>query len=169
MTQFSEQTKAKRLTKIVDAIWEEDGEIQELALQEFSKSYRKCAWKILKEMKAFIAFHNNYISSFVDQDAFDYTLGLYNRQGICYFNTRLVIPIYGFDGLVHSFVGYDNGNECLTEDEKKNHVNYLYQFSEFFHKDRYLLSHPKTFKQALEEQRIFIVDGVFDMISLTND
>lgn len=153
-------------TKLIDDIWLYDNAIQTLVIEEFCKSYRKCDSATLLSYKPFLNLDNNYIYRVSDGELAPSTYGLY-RGNTCVFNKRLVIPIRGFDDIVYGFVGYDNGNELTSEEDKINFVPYLYLNETVFKKEKYCFITREEYLLALQQQYICIVDGVFDKISLT--
>ena len=153
-------------TSLVQKIYEVHGDIQKAILKEFSLTRRKSSYEMLVKYKAFFVPSNLYLIN-IDNDCSVPNYGLYSG-GHCMFNQRLVIPIWGFDGRVHSFVGYDDGKELKTDEERATHIYYLYQSRIYFNKDRYMLITPDQFQKAHEEQFICLVDGVFDGLTVNS-
>ncbi len=151
-------------TELVDCIWEKHGELQTMMLEAFGATTRKCNVELLKEYRAFIIPNNMYLINLFGGDVLTPGLALYN-QGNCRFNRRLCIPIYGFDNRVHGFVGYDDGSECKTEDEKATYVPYLYLDRMAFDKAKHMLITPDEYRKAIDKGYICLVDGIFDKIS----
>ena len=156
------------------------GEFQKEMLHEFSRSIRKCDVEQLIRYKAFIVLDNNYLAS-ITYDKFEDTIlnpkyDLYHGD-YCKFNKRLMIPLSGFDGNVHGFVGYDKPEEKETdvaesdEDDdmrlKNDFLFYLYQSDLVFKKSKYLFITRDEYIEAIKRGYIFIVDGVFDKISVS--
>lgn len=153
-------------TRLLDKIWDDHREIQEFMLKEFGKDFRKCKVEQLIKYRAIIIPNNSYLIQMLEEASAP-QYGLY-MSSKCIFNKRLVIPIIGFDGLVHSFVGYDNGNAITDLKERLSHIYYLYQRKEVFNKERYMLITPEEYKTAIELDYICLTDGVFDKITVSN-
>lgn len=152
-------------TAIVNNVWlDESGELQATMLKEFSKSYRICDYNSLIKYKAFLVYYNNLLLDYTPEKA--NPEGLYSLNGVCFFKNRLVIPIWGFDKKVHGFVGYDNGNECSTKQEKDSLIPYLYLSDKYFQKDKFWFLTYDEYISAFNNQYICIVDGIFDKITL---
>jgi len=158
--------KSKYLyTKLVDKIWKEHGELQTFMLKEFGRDFRNCKVEKLIEYRAFLIPNNSYLIQ-MEGEISAPQHGLY-RSDKCIFNKRLVIPIIGFDGFVHSFIGYDNGNAVSEIKDKLSHIYYIYQSREVFNKDRYMLITPEEYREAIELDYICLTDGVFDKITVS--
>lgn len=152
-------------TNMVNKIWEVDEELQSMALDSFKDLYRDCPVDLLKEYKAFLVFNNSYLINITDGLAELPSYDLYYGSK-CKFNERLVIPIYGFDDKVKGFVGYDDGSKLI---DKSLLVKYLYQNAIIFPKERFMLLKSSEYKQAIQENYICIVDGIFDKLTLTDN
>ena len=154
-------------TLLVKEIYDQFGVLQTEMIKYYSTNTRKCSAEMLIRYKAFFIPNNNFLFSLMGSTIFAPQYGLYKNDK-CIFDQRLVIPIYGFDGRVHGFVGYDNGEELTTEEEKQKHIYYLYQSKSNFNKDRYMLITPEEYVDALEKQYICLTDGVFDKFTVNS-
>jgi DNA primase len=156
-------------TELVDHLWSaNNSNVQESLLREFAKTMRICDAEYLIKMKAFPVINNQIIANILEEINCNdlVATGLYQPTGRCTFLGRLVIPLRGFDNQVHGFVGYDNGNECKSEEEKLMLIPYLYLADNYFKKERYWFMNRDEYLNALENQYICIVDGIFDKITL---
>ena len=157
------------LTKLVNNIWSEDNKSAQLELLRlFNEHYRKCNYEYLGKLGAFIAFNNDYIAQQYEdyEEITNMCTGLYSTSGKCIFSNRLVIPIRGFNNKVYGFVGYDNGNNCMTDEDRIKHIPYLYMSDKYFAKDRFWLINKDEYEDAYHKGYICIVDGIFDKITL---
>lgn len=156
-------------TTLVHNIWSEENKSFQLELlQLFNEKYRVCDFNYLSQIGAFIIFNNDYLYNFYDNfdELTNIGTGLYTSSGTCIFNKRLVIPIRGFDDKVYGFVGYDNGNACLTDEDRIKHIPYLYLSDKYFSKDRFWLINKNEYLSAYENGYICLVDGIFDKVTL---
>lgn len=156
-------------TKVVDKIWStENIELNKSILKAFSDTIRPCSSEYLAKVKAFPVINNNLIANTLESFGCNdlVSTGLYQFSGKCTFLNRLVIPLYGFDEKVHGFVGYDNGNDISNTETAFQLIPYLYLQDIYFKKEKYWFMTRDEYKQALENQYICIVDGIFDKILL---
>lgn len=156
-------------TTLVNNIWnEESTEFQKSLLKSFNDNYRICNYDYLASLKAFMIFNDDYLTHFYDnfQELTSISTGLYSNLGKCVFNKRLVIPLTGFDDKVYGFVGYDNGNDCKTDEDRIKHIPYLYMSDKYFAKDKFWLLRKDEYISAYNNQYICLVDGIFDKVTL---
>lgn len=151
-------------TEMVNKIWEEDSELQSLALESFAELYRKCPLNMLKKNKAFVVFSDDYLLSKTDNMAELPQYDLYYGYK-CKFNERLVIPIWGLDNKVNGFVGYDDGSKPAEH----IYIKYLYQNAIVFPKERNMLISQRDYINAIKQNYICIVDGIFDQMTLAEN
>lgn len=154
------------LTNIVNNIYKTEGEKQKNLLKYFCNNLRYCKLETLIKYKAFIVISNDYLKRF-DKDLEDYpNLNIY-IQGKCKLYSRLIIPIWGFDNKVHSFLIFDDGRRengiILGKDQ---YIAYETLNNKDFEKGKYWLMYPNLFKEAFNKKYICIVDGTFDAINL---
>jgi len=154
------------LTKLVNNIYASDYLKQKNLLEYFCNNIRKIDLNILLDCKAFIVISDRYLLNF-DKDLDIYPeLNIY-QNGKCKFYSRLILPIWGFDNLVHSFVIYDDGHrDGGIILDRSNYTAYETLNNSGFEKGRFWFSPPNTFRKAYEEKYIAITDGVFDALAL---
>lgn len=147
----------------IKRVWEEDTEFQSQAILEICRDIRK--YKSLtdeyllnyfKTIGAFYVPNDDYIKHFFDVELQDFSYGIFKNSGECNYYQRLIIPIYSLDNNIVALCGYANDSG----------VKYSYSPKTVWEKARYLYLNGDEWKQAVEDKYIFVVDGIFDAISL---
>ncbi len=150
--------------KLVQTVYSEDMDFQEAILRGVSEELRGISYETLVKFRCFYVPDDFYLLSLTDGEAESPAYGLYIGNK-CIFRERLVIPVVDFMGDIVGFCGHSDGGD-LPEDQQYANVKYVYSSKEIFDKGRHMLMLPETYRKALEEQYIAIVDGSFDSIHL---
>lgn len=98
-----------------------------------------------------------YMLHFFGSEIAEYKYGVY-RNDSCNFYKRLVFPIYGFNKQVAGLGGWSCDSQW----------KYVYSPDTLWDKSRYFYISHDDFVSALEDDYLFIVDGIFDAISLNS-
>lgn len=147
-------------------IWETDGETQEKFLQVIA-DLRNISIDTLKGANAFFVPNDEYMARYCGQEIKELNYDCYLNDEICRWSNWLVIPIFDINGCVAGLGGFNPFLYLKAKEENDWTIAY-YQYSSasLFKKGRYVYSPPGNYEKALEDGYIFVVDGLFDALSL---
>lgn len=147
---------------VVDSISLKDKEMHRKLLNNISENYRWLPVDLLiDKYKAFYVPNDEYIKSMYDSDVVflpEYDL-YYKSTGAytCKYYKRIVIPIRNILGDIAGLCGYTGDS-----DTKK----YTYSNKKVWKKENHVFCERKDLIKAMEEDYIFITDGIFDKLIL---
>lgn len=147
----------------IERIWEENEEFQTAALTEISEDVRKINIKELRNRNMFYVPNDDYMAHFLSNEIRDVKYGVYTNYDQCRYYKRLVIPMYDFMDNIIGLVGYSN---YVSDDG--TFVKYLYSPHYVVPKSRYLYLTRDEFAKSIEDDYIFITDGIFDKVRLNS-
>lgn len=151
--------------KLVDAVYEDDSHSQQYYLSMI-ESHRHIPVDYLMRRGALFIPNNDYIHHYLGRDADAYGAGLYDGD-YCQWALFMLLPIMDLVGDVVGLVGWDaqNKNKELTEGQLGLPM-YKVSSKLVFPKEKYFLSDVDLLRQQFDKRAIFIVDGVFDSVTL---
>ena len=155
---------SKFAQNLISKIYADDEESQEYYLNYVS-SARKVPVSYLKSIGAFFVPNNDYIYYYGGKEATDINFDIY-YSGVCMWTHFLIIPIKTFSGVIVGFVGWDMNNSLKKEQGAVDLPTYRTSGKRVFDKNSYFLMDAEVIHRNFSKSTIFIVDGVFDAISL---
>lgn len=152
----------------VNRVWNEEKIIQSEYLQIIS-SARSMSPLDYERLHAFFVPNNKYMLDKFGAEIADPKYGCYDLNGNCFWDNCLVFPIYNVADKVISLAGFNPFNYLEAKETGDKTINYyLYNNSEIFQKHNYLFYTEGTYEKAFNDGYVFIVDGIFDALSLEN-
>lgn len=156
----------------ITKLWSAEEEYQTAVLQGIIANVRHIKdpailnlhLEYLKKQGAFFVHNDEYMTQYFDETIKDPKYGIYSFENHCNLAGRLAIPIRLFDGTVRGFIGYSNKPADYASDEV--FIKYLYPPKKSFYKGRYFYITAEEYTQAVQDDYICIVDGIFDKIIL---
>lgn len=156
----------------VKRIWEDEEQIkiQTACIESFLRDVRHIPKELFDDYKnylislgCFYVMNDEYMEYFFGNEITNVKYGVYNDNEICYYYKKLVIPIRGYDNDIKSLCGYTNGNDLTTDD----FIKYQYSPKSIWSKGNYNFMSEGEFRKAIRDGYVFIVDGIFDKITLS--
>lgn len=149
----------------IDSIWEtgynrimsEDISRKEqlLWVKEASEGIRGIPSEELVKRQFIYIPNDIYMLHYFGGEIAEYKYGAYRNEQ-CSFYKRLLFPIRGFNSQVAGLGGWANDSQW----------KYVYSPDTLWDKSKYFYVHPKDFENALNDNYVVIVDGIFDAINL---
>lgn len=155
-------------TEGINKIWHDDAESQMHYLGIIAQA-RGTQIESLVEADTFFVPNNSYLAAYFGNIIRDPAFDCYNLNGECKWSNYLVIPIYNVTGEIVAFGGFNPFLYAKSHESGANQESY-YQYSSraLFKKGNYVYCENGIFERALTEGYLFVVDGIFDAISLTH-
>ncbi len=151
--------------ELVEQVYTDDEYSQRYYLSMI-EDQRKIAVDYLMMRKCMFIPNNDYITHYLGVRAQTYSCGLYDGDN-CMWALFMVAPILDLVGDVVGIVGWDAENKRKELEEGEKGLPMYKVSSKFvFPRERYFLSDIELLRQEFSKRVIFIVDGVFDSISL---
>lgn len=127
---------------------------------------RKISVDYLLERGCIFVPNNDYIRHYLGADANTYGAELYIDER-CLWTLYVLVPIMDLSGEVIGIIGWDAQSKYLEITEGAEGLSmYKTSSKNVFKKDKFFLSDINLLKKRFQERSIFVVDGVFDSISL---
>ena len=149
----------------IDRIWEQgynkimSDEVtrreQELWITQAAQEIRKMPAEELIKREFLYIPNDIYMLHFFGPEIMEYKYGVY-REESCNLYKRLIFPIRGFNNKVAGLGGWSCDSEW----------KYVYSPDTLWDKSRYFYISPDDFRDAIDDDYLFIVDGIFDAINL---
>ena len=149
----------------IDRIWEQGyakimsdpvaKKEQELWVSQAATEIRQMPPEELIKREFIYVPNDIYLLHFFGSEIAEYKYGVY-REESCNFYKRLIFPIRGFNKQVVGLGGWSCDSEW----------KYVYSPDTLWDKKKYFYIAPEDFEQAIEDDYIMIVDGIFDAINL---
>lgn len=124
-------------------------------VKEASEKYREIPSEELVKRQFLYVPNDIYMLHFFGGEIAEYKYGVYRNEQ-CSLYKRLIFPIRGFNNEVAAIGGWANDSQW----------KYVYSPDTLWDKSKYFYVHQDDFKQALEDDYLIIVDGIFDAINL---
>lgn len=153
-------------SKFIYDVWQTDYTSQEYYLG-YIASFRKIPLNYLRKIGAIFIPNNNYIFHYLGSTAYKPDYDLYNNEH-CLWTHFLIIPIYNFSYEVVGLVGWDVNHKVREQQGEKNLSMYKISNKYVFNKINYFLTDIELLKNSFSTHTLFVVDGVFDSISLNS-
>lgn len=148
----------------IDKIYAEDFESQEHYINIIAEEVRHMDSKILFDMKAFFVPNDEYMIEYFGIDIVRENFDCYSTPSICHWSGFIVFPLTDVFNNIVGFVGFNSFNRLrLDEDFTQN--SYRDSGRILIDKSKYLFMPQNKYEKFLEDNYIFITDGVFDTIS----
>lgn len=150
----------------IKSVWETDVEAQQGFLQVIAE-LRSVSIDTLKSVGAFFVPNDEYLARHCGAEIKEYEYDCYLDDEICRWSNWLVIPIMDISGTVVGLAGFNPFLYLKAREENDwSIVYYQYSRGSLFKKGRYVYSPPGNYEKALDDGYVFVVDGLFDAISL---
>lgn len=149
---------------LIDKIYTDDIQSQEYYLN-YVAAIRQVPIDYLKSIGAFFVPNNDYIYHYGGKESLNIDFDLY-YSGNCVWTHFLIIPIRTFSGIIVGFVGWDMNNSLKKENGAVDLPTYRTSGKRVFDKNSYFLTDANVLKKTFNKSTVFVVDGVFDSISL---
>ena len=153
-------------SNLLQKIYDDDLESQEYYLQ-FISDYRKIPLEYLKRIRAIFVPNNQYLYYYGGNDILKNNYDIY-FEGSCKWTHFLLIPIKDLSGNIVGIVGWDINHKARAEDGEKGLEMYKTSNKSVMNKNHYFLTDIDVLEENFQSEVIFVVDGVFDAISLNS-
>lgn len=148
-------------------VWELDEAAQFKFLAVIAEA-RGMSVDFLKSTGAFFVPNDGYMISRFGNDISNAEYGCYTASGLCRWCNCLLIPVKNLANSVVGFVSFNPFSYADAHETKDYSISYYaYSPKDVFPKGRYLYYTEGTYRQALQDGYLILVDGVFDAISLS--
>lgn len=153
----------------VARVWADDRASQENFAKIVSE-VRNSKGIDFEKVNAFFIPNDEYLVKYFPPDVRSSEYGFYNDNGECFWNNCMVMPIYDVADNVRSVAGFNPFRYVQAKETGDKSLNYyLYAPNRTFKKGSFLFYTEGTYRHALEERYLFVVDGVFDAYALANE
>lgn len=153
-------------SELVNKIYKDDTQSQDYYLK-FISAARQVPIEYLKSIGAFFVPNNDYLFYYGGNASLKYEYDIY-RDGSCVWTHFLVIPVKTLSGKIVGFVGWDAYNSLKQQEGIPDLTTYRTTSKTVFNKNNYFLTDPLVLKNTFNTKSIFVVDGVFDSITLNS-
>lgn len=150
--------------RLVSTVYADDMQSQEHYLK-FIAQAREIPLEYLKSIGAIFIPNNEYIKHFVGAEATRREYDLYYGSS-CVWTHFLMIPIRTASGVIKGFVGWDAANSLKLKNGAVDLTTYRTSNKLVFNKNNFFLTDHRVLEGTFDTSCIFVVDGVFDAISL---
>lgn len=151
---------------LLHRIYLDDLDSQEYYLQ-FIATCRGVPLSYLKKLNAIFVPNNEYLSYYGGSSILKQDYDIYTN-GICKWIHFLLIPIRDLSKNIVGIVGWDVNHKVRAENGEKGLEMYRTSSKLVMNKNHYFLTDPDILEHCFNTRVIFVVDGVFDAISLNN-
>ena len=148
-------------------IWNEDRESQENYCK-IVMQLRGVDIELLKGCKAIFVPNDDYLAFYCGEEIKQEKYGVYHDYFNCYWNNNLVLPIQNLKGEIKGLAGFNPFIYSEVKEGISSDNYYQYSVKSAFEKGRYLFCTEGTYSRALREGYLFLVDGIFDALSVAN-
>lgn len=156
----------------IDNIYSKDLESQEKFLTTVCRTVRKMdSINSLLKAEAFFVPNQDYMKVYFGVEALDTEYDMYSWDGVCLWDNYIVFPIKNIVGTIVGFAGFDPINKAKVQSGMDvDHPSYYrYSNSSVFNRGKYIYSLHGVYERAVKDGYIVLVDGIFDMLSLSDE
>ena len=147
-------------------VWRRDEYSQNKFLGAISE-IREMPVETFKKINAIFIPNDTYMREFFGLEITQSEYGCY-VDDLCVWNNCLIIPITNIAKEVVGFVGFNPFNYLqVKESGDRSLAYYSYSTKKVFMKSNYIFTEEGEFTEAIKDGYIFIVDGVFDAVNVT--
>lgn len=113
----------------------------------------------------------DYLLNYFGEECLNYEYDFYNSEGECKWVGHLMIPIKDIYNDVVGFTGYNPLSKLIEKDNEENCLDnevpprYIDSSKSCFDRNKFMLI-PNGYDDFLESDYIFVLDGVFDALTL---
>lgn len=147
--------------KLVKKIWEEDHDSQAFFFEQI-KQVRNSDFNPHDLYSIFIP-NENYLENFCDEEMMANDFGLF-KDGKSLWVNQMILPLCDILGIPRGIVSFDPFTYLDVHNGETGDY-YAYSKNEVCQKNNFMYAHPKSISVGLDSY-IFVVDGIFDAISL---
>lgn len=145
----------------------EDSEVQKKFIAGVAQA-RGMDSAVLWDTGAVFIPNDEYLAAYCGAAVREYDYDCYDDEGLCKWNNNLVVPITDVAGKVVAIGGFNPFIYLSSKESGDRTVNYYkYSNSNVYKKGRYLYAMPGILEKSIKEGYAFLVDGLFDCITLT--
>lgn len=145
----------------------EDGDIQRKYVAGVAQA-RGMDADALWDVGAVFIPNDGYLAAYCGPAVKEYGYDCYGDEGLCKWNNNLVVPITDVAGKVVAIGGFNPFVYLDAKEHGSKSVSYYkYSNSTVYKKGRYLYSVPGVLEKSIREGYAFLVDGLFDCITLS--
>lgn len=162
---MASKTLNELYTTLLESVYADDLRSQRYYLS-MVEDLRKISVDYLIDRGGMFIPNNDYIRHYLGADASTWGAGLYEGE-YCPWALFVIFPIMDLVGDVVGIAGWDaqNKNKELTEGAVGLPM-YKVSSKNVFSKEKYFLTDVGLLRSQFDKRAVFIVDGVFDSISL---
>lgn len=151
----------------IQKAWKEDEASQKAFLQTICDARGMRMFDASKYDMLFIP-NNEYLSLYCGEIIKNPEYGVYDYDGKCIWDNTLLIPIKDLTGKIAGIGAFNPFNYVQAhETQDWSIIYYYYSGKQFFKKGLFLFCPNDSYRKALDDGYIIVVDGLFDAISLT--
>lgn len=157
----------------VKKIWKEDSASQ-IHFLEVLKTIRYADVDYLKSLGVFFVPNQDYLYKYFGKDSLSLSMDFYSGDGTCKWLGTYMIPIRGVNKEIVGFTGFNPASNLIYMDNEINGtdleipVKYIISSKTVFDRLNYFLC-PMGIMNAIKDEYIVIVDGVFDSLTLASN
>lgn len=154
----------------IEKIYSEDMNSQRTYIENICKVVREMPSDIIYKAQGFFVPNDEYMIRYFTTSIKEPAYDCYHATGICYWHLHLVFPVYDVANEIVGLVGFNPINKLKAKEEGQWDLPaYRHSSKTLFNKSKYLFMLKDTFRKALENGYIVLTDGVFDMLSFTQN
>ncbi len=145
----------------------EDNRVQRKFIDNVARARGMDSGVLWKTGAVFIP-NDEYLAVYCGAAVREYGYDCYDDEGLCKWNNNLVVPITDVAGKVVAIGGFNPFIYLSSKESGCKTANYYkYSNSSVYKKGRYLYSMPGIYEKSVKDGYAFLVDGLFDCITLT--
>lgn len=153
-------------SNLLNKIYQDDLQSQRYYLQ-FVADNRKIPIEYLLKRRVIFVPNNDYLHYYGGDEILNSNYDLYYERS-CKWVHFLLIPIQDLSQNIVGVVGWDINHKARAEDGEKGLEMYRTSNKFVMNKSHYFLTDTKLIESTFDKSVIFVVDGVFDSISLNS-
>ena len=150
------------------AVWENDSaRMAQQRYLEIIAELRHVDCSVLQTCRMMFLPNDSYLSYFAGNEICYPEFGCYSSPKECIWVNQLIIPITNIVGEVKGFAAFHPFNYATAKETGDKTITYYsYSARDVFAKNKFLYCPGDSYRKALDDGYIFLVDGVFDAASL---
>lgn len=152
--------------KLIEKLYKDDIDSQIYYLKTVA-AVRKIPLEYLLKLKVIFVPNNEYLHYYGGNDILNPNYDIY-IDNHCKWTHFILIPIRDLSRNIVGLVGWDLNHKAREEDGEKGLEMYKTSNKLVMNKSHYFLTDIDVIESNYEKEVIFVVDGVFDAISLNN-